>query len=311
MSLVISRLSLVNELIYPRIKHEIQKVVSVALKAIKDLAEVIYVTLENWVSSFKWKLIDLTSILWPWKYQAIYLRVKMLVWSLSSYLEKGKALNKEKAFLRKNQAQAVQIAKLNHELSELSQELKVYRIEVLQGYELQIDTAVKNESLSRELEKEKNEIFRLKLKSEIQESESEFRDLFQKILIFHEKIEVSEGSYLPTEIGYVIDTLIPKWKAHVESLVKILEELLTTTCDSSTGKQVMIKIIEFAKRPLILTDMVIRMNALVQLRSKLLAIKPIDDVIEVKEINPKIFEQAEALKALLRSPLKVKNKKRI
>lgn len=301
MSLVINRLCATTNQVISCVYTAVAKVIRIAIDALMELVKnTIYLVRKCLTFSVR-VFIHGTSVLWTWRIQAIYFRIEIILSEIFHYFKHREAAKKEKVLQKQVVDQANLIDQLKKHLDELLKELTIHRKEVLDGYEFQIETAIKCDDLAKQVEKEKMETFRLKLKAEIQNSESEFRELFTKIMTCYEKVTASTDFNISFELRYVDEILIPRWKNHLEALNAILQNLLEEASDCIIPKQILQKIIELSARPLTLTQMVLRISTLVHTKSK----SPVSFGIEMKEIDPKVYESVNKLKDVLESANKM------
>jgi hypothetical protein len=278
----------------------ISKIAQIVLKAISAFVETVFLKAKSYLFSSKRMCVHLASFLMHWKIQAIYLRIELYLVEIYNYFLRKKSELKE-ANLEKTIGEQKQIIqRLREEYEALSKELSVYRKEVLEGYQFQIEIAKKNEEIALELESEKRQTYRLKAKEEIQKNEQEFITLFNKVMECYEKFSSSDDVFITTELNYVLETLIPRWKLHMESSIKMLEELQDQALDKESTQQIVQKIIALSKRPLTLTEMILRMNSLIIAKTK----QKTDSAyisLDMTGIDPKVIQAADALEALLKS----------
>jgi hypothetical protein len=219
----------------------------------KKLKEISYFCFKSLFGTSSQLFIHGSSVLWDWKWQAIYLRSEVWIQKVSHYIDKFSFLKKEKDLQTMLQRQKERIAKLDQELLMARKEVSELRQDLVTGYKFQIDTAAENKGLKQALEEEKLSSSRLKMQQDILTKEEELRALFLKINTRYEESLISKSDLIPFSHQHLISSLIPAWQKHLETLCDSMDELISGYGDSH-HKELMMGVVELAKRPLLFTQ---------------------------------------------------------
>lgn len=199
-------------------------------------------------------IIHGTSLLWDWKWQAIYLRCEVWFNEINRYFEKMRLTSESSQLKRELNQKNEQIKLLQQELASAQKEVSDIRKELVIGYKFQIDTAAENTKLQKQLADDTLITFRLECQREILTKEEELVSLLKFMKACYEELEAGSTYPLLSSHQHLVNTIIPGWKKHLEGLCKILEGLIEEGSEDHAYKKLMIQIAALARRPLLFTE---------------------------------------------------------
>lgn len=240
-----------------------------------------------------------TSLLWDWKWQAIYLRCEVWLNEINRYYERIRLTSESTKLKRELNLKNEKIKFLEQELASAQKEVSDIRKELVIGYKFQIDIAAENTKLQKQIDDDKLITFRLEYQREILNKEEELVSLLKFMKTCYEELEAKSTSPLLSSHQYLVDTIIPGWKKHLESLSEILEGLIKDCREDLPYKKLMIQIVELAKRPLLFTEEISKICLYLSSKTTNALTASTLDAIDPSQLDPTLEQAMEELQTLL------------
>lgn len=277
----------------------LDSVANLALVFFKKFYSLSFYGLKTLLGTSSKIIIHGTSLLWDWKWQAIYLRCEVWFNEMNRYFEKIRLTSESSQLKRELNKKNEKIKLLEQELATAQKEVSDIRKELVIGYKFQIDIAAENTKLQKQLEDDKLTTFRQECQREIQTKEEELVSLLKFMKACYEELETCSNQPLLTSHQYLVDTIIPGWKKHLESLCHILEGLIKDGSEDLAYKKLMIQIVELARRPLLFTEEISKICLYLSAKTTNSLALSSFDALEPNQLDPILERSVEELEKLL------------
>ncbi len=170
-----------------------------------------------------------------------------------------------------------------------------------------IELAKTNQDISTELTKIKNDTNLQKIKQEIRQTETAFKKMLHEIVANYNQTLKSKDQLVLNRFHEAVTCFIPNWQKQIETQISILEKSYALIDKSNPNKDLILTIIAYAKRPLIFTEMLIRLNVTIDSKLNRLIKCQNQQNNPNESTDEEIFEKMEKLQELI--TFKSKNKK--